>query len=171
MSGSRNYAFINDMRRMLLTLILIGVVYVLGQMVVSGITTYTQGASLILSGISSDAIHDVVRTYYNEHISINDTRLPEDVKFVLTPVHLNNDRNLDVIARIESPTTCGGGGCITTLFVRTEDNLLEAIPFSYAVKDIEVLESVTQGMHDIRLNKSIDSTMIWDGNQYSTNSI
>ncbi len=157
------------MKRLLIALILMGVVYVLGQMVVSGIKTYTQGASLILSGMSRDAIHDVVRTHYNEHVLTNGTALPEDSVFLLTPVHLNSDRDLDVIARVESAATCGGGGCITTLFLRTEDGLLEALSFAYAVKEIEVLESVTLGMHDIRLNGNIDSTMIWDGNQYSTN--
>ena len=109
--------------------------------------------------------------YLIPHIATHGTQLPEDTKFVLTPVHLNNDHELDVIARIESTATCGSGGCVTTLFVRTEDGLLEAIPFSYAIKQIEVLESVTQGMHDIRLNESIGSTMIWDGTQYSTNTI
>ncbi len=158
------------MKRLLLVIILIGVIYVLGLMVVSGIKTYTQGASLILSGMSKDAIHDVVRAHYNEHILTDGTALPEDAAFVLTPVHLNSDRDLDLIARVESADTCGGGGCITTLFVRTEDGLLTPLSFAYAVKEIEVLESVTDGMHDIRLNGNIDGTMVWDGNQYSTNS-
>ncbi len=157
------------MKRILLTLILIGAIYVLGQMVVSGIKTYTQGASLILSGMSRDTIESVVRTQYNEHILKDGAILPEDTVFVLTPVHLNSDRDLDIIARVESAATCGGGGCITTLFIRTEDGLLEPLSFAYAVKEIEVLESVTSGMHDIRLNGNIDSTMVWDGKQYSTN--
>ncbi|QQR65153.1 hypothetical protein IPH92_01050 [Candidatus Kaiserbacteria bacterium] len=157
------------MKRLLLTFILIGVIYVLGQMVTSGIETYSEGASVLLSGMSTATIHDVVRAHYNEHIAINDFVLPEDAQFVLTPVHLNSDRDLDVIARIESDATCGGGGCITTLFIRSEDGLLTPIPFAYAVKEIEVLESVTSGMHDIRLNGSTDGTMVWDGNQYSTN--
>jgi Na+-translocating ferredoxin:NAD+ oxidoreductase RnfG subunit len=157
------------MKRLLLTLILIGIIYVLGQMVVSGIKTYTQGASLVLSGMTKDAIHDVVRAHYNEHILTNGTTVPDDAVFVLTPIHLNTDRDLDIIARVESPATCGGGGCITTLFVRTEDGLLESVSFAYAVKELEVLESVTNEMHDIRLNGSMESTMVWDGKQYSTN--
>lgn len=157
------------MKRLLLTLVLLGIIYVLGQMVVSGITTYTQGASLILSGMSKDAIHDIVRTHYNEHILTHGISLPEDATIILTPTHLNSDHELDLIVRVESAATCGGGGCITTLFIRTEDGLLKPLSFAYAVKEIEVLESVGNGMHDIRLNGNTDSTMVWDGNQYSTN--
>lgn len=158
------------MKRLLLTLILIGIVYVLGQMVVSGIKTYTQGASLTLSGMSKETIHNVVRAYYNEHVLTGGSIVPEDAVLVITPTHLNTDDNLDIIARVESTATCGGGGCITTLFVRTLDGLLEPVPFAFAVREIEILESVTMGMHDLRINGDIDSTMVWDGTEYSTNS-
>lgn len=157
------------MKRILIILILIGIIYVLGQMVVDGIKSYTQGASLVLSGIRTEALHDVVRTYYAEHILTEGVTVPSDANIIFIPVHLNTDLNLDVIARVESDATCGGGGCITTLFIHTEDGLIEPVPFAYAVKKIEVLESITSGMHDIRINGDINSTMIWDGKQYSIN--
>lgn len=153
------------MKRLLIALVLIGVLYILGQMVVSGIKTYTQGASLVLSGLSAKDIQSTVREYYNKKVLSDGKILSDDTDIQITPAYVNNDRELDIIARIESTDTCGGGGCLTTLFIQNEGTL-EPVSFTYAVKEIQVLESITNQMHDIRINNDKDKVFVWSGEQY-----
>jgi hypothetical protein len=154
------------MKRVLITIILIGIIYVLGQMIFSGMNTFMSDASIIMSGISQNEIETVVREHYNVHILDEDVALSEDANIIATPAYIDNDKTLDIVVRVESEATCGTGGCITTLFKRAGKSLI-ALPFEYAVKEIAVMESVTNHMHDIKINNN--TVLTWDGNRYSMN--
>lgn len=158
------------MKRVLIIIVLIGVIYVLGQMIFSDIRKYTQNATVIVSGMHKDEIDAEVRTYYNQHILESNKTLPEDARIIVTPAHITGDDTLDIVVRVESPYTCGSGGCITTLFTMDSGSLV-ALPFEYAVKEITIMESVTNHMHDIKVNGDSDTILTWDGNRYSVNAI
>lgn len=80
---------------------------------------------------------------------------------------LNGDK--DVIATVESRTTCGSTGCIASIFLTDDSGELTPIPFSYALTEIEILDSVTQGMHDLRINGMY--RIKWFGTEHHMNLI
>ena len=158
------------MKRIIIALILVGIIYVLVQIVFSDIKTFSNGASALMSGVHKNEVETIIRKYYNTHVLTDGKMLSSDAKILLTPTYLNTDHTTDIVARVESNDTCGGGGCITTLFLHNDDTgEFEPIEFTYAVKEIAVLESVTNGMHDIKINNDAQMTLIWDGNRYSMN--
>jgi hypothetical protein len=89
---------------------------------------------------------------------------PDEIDTTITD--LNEDGRKDVVATVESGMTCGGGGCIASIFLVDEKGELRPIPFGVVVKHIEVLGTVTNGMHDLRINHDEANRMIWDGTQY-----
>ncbi len=121
-------------------------------------------AAMALQGISESELHEKILTHYKDTV-VKTTELYADV-IDTTVTDLNDDGKEDVIAIVESGVTCGSGGCIASIFIENEAGELTPIPFSYAVKDIEVLDSVTRGMHDLRINHDETSRMIWDGTTY-----
>lgn len=154
------------MIRLLITFGLIGLVFFLGTIVVGYLRTYTQGASLLLYGVSkTDVTQTVLEYYQNEIIGNDDTIDPNQISLV--PAHINTDTKIDLIAKIDSEATCGSGGCITTIFIQGESGQFEAIPFKYAIKDIEVTNSITDNMHDLRINNTDEQMMKWDGERYT----
>ena len=158
------------MKKVIIIIVLFGALYVLSQMIFSDVKNFAQNATVIVSGMNKNEIDAVVRTYYNQHILESNKTLPEDARIVVTPAHITSDDTLDIVVRVESEYTCGSGGCITTLFSMDSGSLV-ALPFEYAVKDIIIMESVTNHMHDIRANGNSDTILMWDGNRYSLNNI
>ncbi len=83
---------------------------------------------------------------------------------------LDRDGDLDVIVTLKLPSACGSAGCITTIFMQdTLTTLYEPLNFRYAVTKIEPLESVTNGMHDLRINDDLNHRMEWNGATYELN--
>jgi hypothetical protein len=122
------------------------------------------GAALVLQGITNEELHRTILEHYKTAVVKTTELYADDID--TTIVDLNDDGKKDVIATVESDMTCGGGGCIASIFIVNDIGELALIPFSYAVKDIEVLDSITRGMHDLRINHDETSKMVWDGVTY-----
>ncbi len=121
--------------------------------------------ALLMSGITRSELHEKILTHYKSTVLGGVSELTADA-IDTTVTDLNEDGKKDVIAIVESGTTCGSGGCIASIFIENEFGELTAIPFTYAVKNIEVLSTITKGMHDLRINHDETSKMTWDGTTY-----
>ena len=152
------------MGRLLTAFILFGIVYVIGTIAFSELRLYMNDASLMLSGVDVEAVRKTV----SEHIS--ETK-PGSIRLHIDGIELNGayidtDDREDLIAQVHGDGACGSGGCLTTILLRTSSDTFMPITFTYAVKSIDVLGTITNGMHDLRINGSDDGTMTWDGRTY-----
>ena len=84
----------------------------------------------------------------------------------ITESHINTDDTKDGIIKINDAQNCGSGGCIHELCVTNKAGEAVHVNFGFAADLIEVEDTVTNGMHDIRLNKNENLKMVWDGTQY-----
>ncbi len=157
------------MKRLIIAIILMLVIYVLGTQVADQIKIYIQHASLMLAGVDSERTRDAVRTHFNA--VVGGTPIPEDAHISIKPVAINLDDTTDIIATIESPRTCGSGGCLTAIFLQNANKEFRPTSFAYTLKDIEVQSGVTSGMHDLMINEDPQNLMRWDGAQYTQNTI
>lgn len=153
------------MKRLLLIIILICIVYVFGRMVFSGAQTFSNNATIVLSGISNKKSQEIIRNHYEKEVLHGKNTLAKDAGIIMTPAYVNTDTDIDIIARVESKDTCGSGGCITTIFLQTNPGVIEPLSFAFAVKSLRVLDTITQGMHDIEINDS--SVLVWNGKEYT----
>jgi hypothetical protein len=123
-----------------------------------------EGTANALKGVRGSALQELILTHY-KNVVLKTTELTVDA-IETTVTDLNDDGRDDVIAVVESGMTCGTGGCIASIFIENDEGELTPISFAYAVKSIEVLGSITKGMHDLRINGDMNSKMIWDGTTY-----
>ncbi len=132
-----------------------------------GIIENFQGgnAALAIRGMTATELNDRIIDHYKEVVLGGVSNFTADA-IDTTVTDLNDDGKKDVIAIVESGLTCGSGGCMASIFVENELGELTAIPFTYAVKRIEVLQSLTRGMHDLRVNEDENHRMVWDGKTY-----
>ena len=115
--------------------------------------------ALLVNGITESELHEKILSHYTSTVLENVSELYADaIKTTITDI--NDDGKKDVIAIVESPETCGSGGCIASIFLENEFGELTAIPFSFAVKNIEMLSTTNNGMHDLRINDDKMSTMV-----------
>lgn len=154
------------MKRIVITVILLGALYVLFTMNHKEIVRFIQHASLIQSGGNEDAIKATIVSHYNENVLIE--QIADTSSVTYTFANIDTDSRKDIIAHIDTPTACGTGGCITTLFIQNDDRGFTPINFEFALKDIEVLSGVTYGMHDLKINDT--TVMKWDGEKYQLDS-
>ncbi len=152
-------------RLFVLGLIVFGIYY----MSVGGVGIFknfqTGNAAEVIRGFTQDELNARILTHYKEVVLGGVTEFtPDAINTTITD--LNDDGNKDVIAVTESPLTCGGGGCIASIFLEDEYGELVALPFAYAVKRIEVLGSLTKGMHDLQVNGDANQRMVWNGSAY-----
>lgn len=124
----------------------------------------SNAAQLVGSFTESELKRKIIDEYAKTILTSTTELTVDAIKTTITD--LNEDGRKDVVATIESGTTCGGGGCIASIFLVNEQGELTPIPFGIAVKHIEVLGSSTNGMHDLRINHDEANRMIWDGAQY-----
>ena len=158
------------MRKLLIAIVLIGVIYVLGVMTFSQVKIFLSGASLILSGVDTEKIEEAVISRYSESEFTKYMKLSrEDITIHGRQEYINDDNVKDIVVTIESEHTCGTGGCLTTIYLQNELKELRPVNFEYVVKEIEIMPEVTNGMHDITINGNADTRMMWDGNSYSFN--
>ncbi len=155
------------MKRLIIGICLIGIVYVLGTLVTEQILIFIHDASLIMSGVNRSDIQKTIIDDFNKNISDETKRVQEDTPVTLTITHLDTDHDVDLIAKIDAPEACGTGGCIPSLLLKNDAGKFEQVRFGYAVKNIEVAESITNGMHDLKINKDFENLMTWDGKQYT----
>lgn len=124
-----------------------------------------KGAASVIDGLSSEELREQVLAYYKSDIVKGTVDFyVKNLETIISDI--NDDGKKDVIAIVDSDATCGSGGCIASIFLEDESGTLHAIPFSVAVKHIEVLTSSTNGMHDLRINHDETTRMIWDGQTY-----
>jgi hypothetical protein len=152
------------MKRTIITIVLLGLVYFLVHVVISRVQVFSNSASVIMSGVSTAELQKLVRAHYHEDVFKYEKELAPGAKIIPTPAYINSDQSLDIIVRVESDDTCGSGGCITTIFLQTDIGTFEPVPFTYAIKSFKVLETLTNQMHDIQVNG--DGLITWDGSKY-----
>lgn len=157
------------MRRILVALGLILLIYILGSYIVDELKSYVENASLLITGVSVRETKTMIKDHASGHILAGADLSDADIDIVTA--YIDADTKKDIIATIASDSTCGSGGCITFIFLRTENDTFIPIPFEYAVKELSVEHSVTDGMHDLRINNDPQNIMVWDGNRYVLNSI
>ncbi len=152
------------MKRLIVTILFIGIIYIIFSIAYSHLRVFTSGASAIMGMMdiqSNDAERAQIISYYREHV--DRTHQINEQELILSDVLINNDSIEDVVATLTSEEVCGSAGCITTIFVR-EDDVLVPIPFQYATESIVSEQSMTNGMHDLKINGNV--MMKWDGERY-----
>ena len=159
------------MKRLLLILVLVAIIYVLGVLTYEEIGVYRNNASLILSGIDKSKIIKTVKNHFNETILTDGNSLDDSADIILRLEYINDDTLKDIVATVKSSQTCGSGGCITTIYLQNEFGGFESINFIYAVKDIIIEPSITNQMHDITINGAKGNIMTWDGVRYVLNAL
>jgi hypothetical protein len=160
------------MKRLIITLGLIVLVYFFGLQVVKQITNYRNNASLIMSGVSTKELRMHIIAHYNEVILKNTAVLNSDAEIKLQTAYINDDTTTDVVVTVVSDAVCGSGGCITTIFLQDEMQNFEPVKnFSYAVKELNVENGMTNKMHDLSINGDTHNRMTWDGERYVLNSL
>lgn len=159
------------MKRLLLVFVLILTIGYIGVHSFGTFKNFENGSvALLMQGVTQKALNETIIGYYKKNIVEPSTELlPQMIK--KTVVDINGDGRKDVIATIESKDTCGSGGCIASIFVTNDIGELMAIPFSYATKEIRVLDTITGGMHDLRINSDTEHRMIWNGTTYELEQI
>jgi hypothetical protein len=157
------------MKRLVIVILLIGLIYIFAQMTFDQIKVYQNKATLLLSGINSTEIIPLIKNHINTEILKDGQFLSKDAVIGIQAEYVDEDNLKDVIATIQSDDTCGSGGCLTSIYVQDEIQGFRPINFAFAVKEIEVKPSITNHMHDISINGNIQNFMSWDGNQYVLN--
>jgi hypothetical protein len=132
-----------------------------------GNTVEQRGLALVATRMSETDLKEYILNEYkkNKTAHLSDTTELNDIE--LRYEYINTDSFIDVIARVKSESTCGTNGCITTLHI-VDDTTFEPIQlrgFTYATNKLTVMESITNGMHDVKINDTI--TMTWNGNHYN----
>ena len=92
--------------------------------------------------------------------------------FKITQTSINSDDKKDAIVQYTKGVQCGSGGCVYELCVsNSSTHSYQYVSFGLAGKSIEVLQTITNSMHDIELNHDAHLLMTWDGSAYklSTN--
>lgn len=160
------------MKRIIIVIILIGVIYILGQITFDQVQIYLNKASLILSSINVQKIEAAVISKYSESDFTNGAELTHsELKVEIINEYINEDDIKDLVVVIKSPSTCGSGGCLTTIYLLNEQNELKPINFEFVVKSIKVQPSMTNNMHDILINDDVENIMTWDGFRYTLNTL
>ena len=156
------------MKRLLVTLILLGIIFLLGQNVYTEFTN-DMPAALILSGISGTQTEAKIIQHFIDRIGV-----PQGSKIDFKDFHLNtqyvdinNDDRKDIVAVLKSDISCGNAGCMSSIFLQSETGSFDAIEnFFYTIQTIEVLDTYTQNMRDLRINNDTTSRLLWDGTGY-----
>jgi len=168
-----------NMKRLLAIVLLIVLIYFLAVHIVKQIDLYgyfdggSLPATMVLSGISRVQIEKEIREYYQSQLSeevVGKSDL-ENAHISATYVDIDRDSFRDLLVILKSEATCGSGGCLSSIFLQNEAKAFKPLNFLYAVKNIEPLESYTNGMRDLKVNDSNSTRMIWNGDAYILESL
>lgn len=79
--------------------------------------------------------------------------------------HVNSGGGKDVIIKNVNEEYCGSVGCVFEICL-VDDSEVELISFSYAGERLEVLDSLSNNMHDLLLEGNNDTRLTWDYSRY-----
>lgn len=156
------------MRPLILIIGLLLILFAFGSFYISGVIERNSNAALIISGIDTRKLEEHILSYYRTNITLdeNSLREPSSYEIDMKYTRVNTDDKRDIIAVVRSDETCGSGGCIMTIFLQNEVKEFEPIDFRYAVGSIAVEDTITRGMHDLMVNGSRDTKLIWNDHSY-----
>lgn len=119
----------------------------------------------------TNIIDTIILEHYRHDILHNEKALLDSSTYTIERknVYINEDNMIDMSAVVKAPETCGSGGCITTLFIQQTNGGYIPVNFQYALKSLRVLDSMTNGMHDIEINDTKNAILTWDGTMYQPN--
>lgn len=87
--------------------------------------------------------------------------------FKIIQAAINSDGKKDAIVQYTKGPQCGSGGCVYELCVSDSNTgSYRHIPFGLTGKSIEVLQTITNNMHDLELNHDVHLVMSWNGSAY-----
>lgn len=158
----------------MIKLFLVGVLAygVFSYMNIDGFLIGNKNLSALMQGVKQTAVEETVRNYYRTYILNDPSALRDSTDTVtITYTDINGDGRKDAIAIVSAPNTCGTGGCIATIFLQDEYKQFTSVGVEYAVKDIYALESITNGMRDLRVNNDTRSRLVWNGKSYQIESL
>lgn len=90
------------------------------------------------------------------------------IDFITTEMHLDGDATTDHLIMLDSMDTCGSAGCLYEICIsKGQGGGVTHIPFGYAAQDITSLNTLTNGMRDLRINDDDTLILTWDGTQYT----
>jgi len=156
------------MKKLFIILILGVVIYILTTMLMQQISGFRNNALVFLSNSEESEVRHMVYKHVNETRMRGEQQLDDDARIEIMHANVNNDSREDVIALIKSDQTCGTGGCMVIIMLQNDTNNFSPISFEYVVKEIDVENSLTNEMHDLRINS--ENLLKWDGKKYSHNS-
>jgi len=159
------------MKRVFLIIAFLLCIYFISTSLVDWLAGTNANVALVVSGVNQNSLKETIREYFRTSILNNDTVLRDgndviDIKYF----DLNQDGLRDVVATVHAPETCGSGGCMASIFLQNSSKEFVPTSFMYVVKDIEILNTVTNGMRDLRFNGTKEYRMAWDGEGYQLES-
>lgn len=89
-----------------------------------------------------------------------------ETKFTIQSVKINIDSTDDGLISYTEGQHCGTAGCSFELCISHADGTYHHVPFGYVAQSARILDTITQGMHDIMLNDDQSLTMVWNGDAY-----
>ncbi|MFT5849509.1 MAG: hypothetical protein ACI9H6_000318 [Patiriisocius sp.] len=95
--------------------------------------------------------------------------LPEskrDTPYDSISTRLNTDSHKDIILKASGEAYCGSAGCAYELCV-VKNSVVTNIPFGYAAEELQVSNTLTNGMYDIQLLGKSNTNFQWDGTHYA----
>ncbi len=158
------------MKQIFVIITLIVIIYFVGSAVITKVGIFTNNASLVISGFSKKEIQQSIVNYYNSEI-LGSKKISNDAEFDIRVTDIRADTKPDIVTIAKDDLLCGSGGCVVAIFIQNENREFTPIKFGYAVKEIEVMGNITNGMHDLKINKDSKSILIWNGDEYTLNQI
>ena len=129
--------------------------------VVFGFATVNNAGGLasVITGVSTQADSCIEAVNTRDGLELDSSDY--DVRYE----HVDSKGNKDVIIQNVNQEYCGSAGCVFEICLVHDDNI-ELISFSYAGEKLEVLDSLSNNMHDLLLKGSNDTKLTWDYSRY-----
>jgi hypothetical protein len=155
------------MRWLIGSVVLFVCVYVASAPLIDDVRGKSLSALSVFSGINPKVAESVILEHYALLRQVLRSEIETSPHTLTTIVdHINEDGIEDIVATLESEATCGSGGCLATIYLQNELHEFEPIDFNYTVKNIELLDTYTNGMRDLRINDDKTHHLVWDGVRY-----
>jgi hypothetical protein len=122
------------------------------------------GTALVLKGLRDEELHAKALEHYKTVVSSTVELYSDMLDTTITDV--NDDGRKDVIAIAKPGLICNEMDCPATIFIENERGELKSIILPESTTHIEVLESLTNGMHDLHINRDELKKLVWDGGRY-----